>query len=191
MNGGNVNSNAPSSIRNVDTLTRTRFTSRDPQRRASTNHATSQTAIALSDTPDKVPVGVQKMNPRRIAGTASPAKAKMPRARDPTPAARIAAAPGPLGSDPGCADTGRAGCGPGADEEGRISMLLVLKQNDCLPTPHRCVSVQEGTKAAGHGGREEGHGGEGQHRVPHVAMQGKLRSIFDEHIGDHGHRDGG
>ena len=98
MNGGNVNNRPTISIAKAATLTRIRLTSRPAQSRDRPNQAASQITIATSVTPDKSPDGGQTVNAWRSAEDASLASAKTPSMPEPIPAARIAAAPGPLGN---------------------------------------------------------------------------------------------
>src|SRR5689334_15241594 len=97
MKGGKVSRKPTASNRKAATFTLTMATVRRCHRRFRASHETSQTMIATVVTPESGPVGLEKFNTFLMTWDASPAKAKVPTAAQPMPAARIAAAPGPFG----------------------------------------------------------------------------------------------
>src|SRR6516164_3587292 len=99
----------------------------------------------------------------------------MPRAALPIPAARIAAAPGPLGilSTSVC---------------DMVMSLLPMHENDDASTTDRCVLSQECAERAGNRCRQECRDGKAQHTNAHVPMLDDCAPVFPGDIGHHGHR---
>ena len=98
MIGGKVSANPIASSTNATMLTRPIFTSRAPHFLSSTYHAVNQMTIAENGHARERPRRVVKLEELPIPANASPSNANSPSTAQPIPAARIAAAPGPLGS---------------------------------------------------------------------------------------------
>src|SRR5262249_43326950 len=111
-----------------------------------------------------------------IASDASPASARMPRAALPIPAARIAAAPGPLGilSTSVC---------------DMVMLLLPMHENDDASTMDRCVLSQECAERAGNRCRQKCRDGKAQHANAHIPMLDDRAAVFPSDIGHHRHCD--
>src|ERR1700722_5237754 len=96
MIGGKTIRRAAANMAKETVFMRIRLTSRLSQRREIRNQAASQSKIATSVTPDKGPVGFQKLRDAAMDGDASPASASRASAREPMAAASTAAAPRPF-----------------------------------------------------------------------------------------------
>src|SRR5579863_7427537 len=176
ITGGNVSSRAAATIIAATVLTRFKLTSRAAHLLARTSHDTSHTAMARSVTPESGPVGIQISKKAAAAGLASPARLKMPRAREPSAAAMIAAAPLPFLSARG----------------GNSFIAVTAPQYDEFVAPaHGCILVEHRAEKGRCRGGKKGDGDKADHRLPHAAVPPQLAAIFQEDIGHRGQADGG
>src|SRR5581483_10076820 len=106
---------------------------------------------------------------------ASPANARMPIAAQPIPAARMAAAPGPLGVLSMSCDT--------------LILLLPMHENNDASAANGRVFVQESAEGAGNCRSQECRNGEAQYTNAHVPVLNDRAFISPSNIGHHGHSD--
>jgi hypothetical protein len=148
MNGGKVSSSPAAKSAAAMRLICRRLTSRCAQRLESAIHTTSHTMIAASVTPERGPVGRQRLNARASVAKASPPSAKTPRAQAPIAAESSAAAAEPFGGF-ACSSV----------------MGLSVHEHERRSAPDRCVLVQHRAEEARDGRRHERERDQAEDRV--------------------------